>query len=145
MKKLWALGLMAKFYLDACIWRDYYENRSDKFRPLGEWAIAFLNHALETDALILISDAVLSELERYYDTETLKLIMEPFKGSIRFVSRTRRQSAEAAKMCKERKVPFGDALHAIVARDEKAVLVSRDRHFFELVDVVQVRAPEELI
>ena len=32
-----------RFYLDTCIWRDYYENRSDNFRPLGEWALFLIN------------------------------------------------------------------------------------------------------
>lgn len=32
-----------RFYLDACIWGDYWENRSDNFRPLGEWAFRYLS------------------------------------------------------------------------------------------------------
>ena len=37
-----------KYYLDTSIWRDYYENRSDKFRPWGEWALILINKILET-------------------------------------------------------------------------------------------------
>lgn len=33
-----------KYYLDACIWRDYFENREDRFRPLGEWAFRLVNY-----------------------------------------------------------------------------------------------------
>ena len=32
---------MARYYVDTAIFRDYCENRVDRFRPLGEWALAF--------------------------------------------------------------------------------------------------------
>ena len=34
--------MVEKYYLDTCIWRDYFENRSDKFRPLGDWAFSLI-------------------------------------------------------------------------------------------------------
>ncbi len=45
-----------RFYIDTCIWRDYYENRSDNLKPLGEWALQFLKNAVNNDDLILYSD-----------------------------------------------------------------------------------------
>jgi len=40
---------------------------------------------------------------------------------------------------------FADALHAVLARDNSAVMVTWGRHFLELMDIVEVRKPEELL
>ena len=37
-----------------------------------------------------------------------------------------------------------DILHAVLARDNKAVLVTRDFHFETLQDIVEIKAPEEI-
>lgn len=58
---------------------------------------------------------------------------------------TRRQKNEAIKISLERKVPKGDALHAIVARDSNLILITRDNHFRMLQDVSKHYRPEELI
>ncbi|MEK6864400.1 MAG: hypothetical protein AABX27_03855 [Nanoarchaeota archaeon] len=55
------------------------------------------------------------------------------------------QASEARLLSKERKVPFWDAIHAIVTRDSNAILISRDRHFSLLADICSVASPEELI
>ena len=56
---------MKKYYLDACIWRDYFENRSDNFRPLGEWAFRLIKKIIDEGGLFVISDHLINELERY--------------------------------------------------------------------------------
>ena len=55
------------------------------------------------------------------------------------------QEKEAASLGRVRKVSFGDALHAVLARDNFAVMVTRDKHFLELMDIVEVRKPEDLL
>jgi len=42
-------------------------------------------------------------------------------------------------------VPFFDALHAVLARDNKAIMVTRDKHFDELLDITKYKKPEEII
>ena len=51
----------------------------------------------------------------------------------------------AKKIAKERDVPAGDALHAIIARDDDLILVTRDRHFRKLEDISKHHKPEEII
>ncbi|MBN2142231.1 PIN domain-containing protein [Candidatus Woesearchaeota archaeon] len=136
---------MRRFYVDTNIWLDYFENRSDKYRPLGEWALAFLNGILDVGSVILISDVVLAELRRYADQEKISSCFAPFQKSLLFVSRSNTQSIEARSLSKSRLVPFADALHAIISRDENAILISRDKHFMKLLDVVCVMKPEDLI
>ena len=55
------------------------------------------------------------------------------------------QFQEAAKLKRERKLPFADVLHAIIARDNGAVMVTRDVHFEDFEDIVMIRKPEDLI
>lgn len=88
-----------RYYLDTSIWRDYFENRTDRFRPLGEWAFLFIKKAVQNSDLILYSGCL----------------------------------------------AFGDTLHTILARDNKAIMVTRDKHFYKLKDVVCIKKPEELI
>ena len=63
-----------KFYLDTSIWRDYSENRSDKYLPLGELALTFINKAIENKNFILYSDFVVEELKIKYDEEEINKI-----------------------------------------------------------------------
>jgi len=135
-----------KFYLDSAIWRDYYENRSDKFRSLGEWALKLINNIIENGDYIIYSDFIVKELKIKYSEEEIKDILEIagkrnllFKADI-----SEFQAKEAAVLCKKKKIAFGDALHAILARDNDAIMVTRDRHFLELTDITEIKKPEDL-
>lgn len=135
-----------KYYLDASIWRDYYENRSDKFRPLGDWALKLINNIIENKEYILISDFIIEELKIKYSEEEINNIFEIVskRDLLLKVDISKSQTREASILCKQRKISFGDALHAILARDNKAVMVTRDRHFEELTDIAEIKKPEEL-
>ena len=71
--------------------------------------------------------------------------MSTFKGIIRRIGFTGRQFKEAKELAHRRKVPWGDALHAIIARDNDAVLVTRDHHFERLSDISIPQKPEDII
>jgi predicted nucleic acid-binding protein len=135
-----------KFYLDTCIWRDYYENRSDNLRPLGEWALQLINKIIKSEGIIILSTFLIKELRKEYSIEKLKDMLSAMpKKSILNISYSKNQIKEANNISKKRKIFFGDVLHAILARDNDAILVTRDSHFLELLDIVEIRKPEELI
>jgi len=136
-----------KYYLDTSIWRDYYENRSDKFRPLGEWALNLINKIIKDKNFILYSDFVIEELKVKYSEEEINKVFEVIKkkGLLLKVDISEKQAKEAASLCKKKKVAFGDALHAILARDNKVIMITRDEHFIELADIVEIKKPEDLI
>jgi|SRR3989344_2103037 len=136
-----------RFYLDSSIWRDYYENRSDKFRPLGEWALRLINNIVENTDIILYSDFIIEELKVKYSEDEINRIFEIIdrRDLLLKVDISKEQAKEAAVLCKKRNVAFGDALHAILARDNKSTMITRDKHFLELFDIVEVKKPEELI
>lgn len=133
------------YYLDSCIWRDYYENRSDTFRPIGEWALKLIQAIIKDGYFILYSDMVIEELEIRYGKEEMKRIFEIAGRFLVKADISASQAKEAAILCKQRKVAFGDALHAILARDNNSVLITRDRHFMELVDIAEIKKPEDLV
>lgn len=136
-----------RYYLDTSIWRDYFENRSDKFRPLGEWAFTFIKKVIQNNDLILYSDFIIMELKVSYSDKQIKDIFEIAReqGLLLKVDISKPQVKEAARLAKEKGVAFGDALHAILARDNKAIMITRDKHFYNLQDIVNIKKPEELI
>ena len=132
---------MARYYIDTCIWRDYFENRVDRFRPLGEWAHRMLNQSLENKDTILCSEMVKLELEEYFKEEDIKRIFEPYSNIIAEIEIDPDIMSIARGLRKE--LSHGDSIHAAVAIAHSAVLVTRDRHF-ETVGIV-VKRPEELL
>jgi predicted nucleic acid-binding protein len=139
--------MVQRFYLDSSIWRDYFEDRRDNIRPLGEFAFQFLKKCTETGAEILVSDTVVLELEARLSKERVKEIFSSFREIIRKVAASAEQISEAREEWKKRnkQLPFKDVLHAIIARNNNAVLVARDRHFFDLLaSIVEVEKPEDI-
>src|SRR3989344_4225144 len=62
---------MRRYYIDTCIWRDYFEDRRDKFRPLGEWALRMLRAIIEDNDIILYSEIVEDELRKAYSQKEI--------------------------------------------------------------------------
>jgi len=136
---------MTKYYLDTCIWRDYLEDRKDKFRPLGEWAFRLIKKIIEDEDEIIISDLVINELKKDYSNEKINELFSIVPKSL-LVNKdcNFNQIKEAKKIIRLLKIPFGDALHAVVAKDNDAELISRDNHF-DKIDFIIAKKPEELI
>jgi predicted nucleic acid-binding protein len=139
--------VVEKYFVDTLIWRDYYENREDRFRPIGEWAFRFFKMAMEEESLIFISDFVEDELKKDYEDKQFQDVLSVIDNLnlLKKVNVTRDQFTEAGKLRKDRNVPLGDALHAITARDIGAIIITRDHHFEKLQDIAPSRKPEELI
>lgn len=134
---------MLHFYVDTSIWRDYFEDRHDGIRPLGEFAFQFLNQCKKKKAIIYYSQAVLFELREFQikferEKDELKEIL--FEAPY-----NRQQLNEARQLSIQRNVPTNDALHAIIARDTHSTIISRDSHFKELQDIANCQLPEEVI
>lgn len=139
--------ILMKFYLDTAIWIDYYLNRADNFRPLGEWALKLMNQLIQERNTVLYSDEVIKELGSWLNEDGVVKLFHMFdcENLLLKVEISYEQKKEASILCKLRNVSFGDALHAVLARDNDAIVVSRDKHFLELLDIVDVKKPEELI
>ncbi|MBN1377579.1 PIN domain-containing protein [Candidatus Woesearchaeota archaeon] len=136
-----------KYYIDTCIWRDLHENREDKFRPLGEWAFEFFRKIRKNKDVVLYSRLVTKELLKEFNKKTINEIFSIVKeeGLLEEVKINEKQSKEALKLKNKLIVPFEDALHAVLAKENKAVLVTRDKHFIQFQNILEIKKPEELI
>ena len=136
-----------KYYLDTSIWRDYFENRSNGLRPLGDWAFELIKMIIRNKDIFLYSDVVIQELRKKYSDEDINKIFAVARADnlLERTEATEIQVKEARALSKQRKVPFHDALHAVLTRDNNAVLIARDKHFLELDDIVMCKKPEEII
>ncbi|MDP2749728.1 MAG: PIN domain-containing protein [Nanoarchaeota archaeon] len=115
-----------KYYLDTCIWRDYFEDRKDRFRSLGEWALMLINKIIKEKGVFIISEHVLYELGKEYDEKQIYCIFKNIRehGAILSGFASKSQREEAYSLSREMELCFNDALHAVLARDNGAILVT---------------------
>ncbi len=135
-----------KFYVDTSVWRDYFEDRGNGIRPLGEFAFRFLRKCQKDKATIIVSDIVIEELRRGLSEEQIEGMLSEFSELIVRVEHTEMQAEEARVFCRKHNYffPFADALHSIIARDEDATVITRDKHF-ESIGIAEALAPEETL
>lgn len=135
------------FYLDSCIWRDYYENRfGQKGRPIGRSALYFLAKIIEKKEIIFFSELTIKELKSYLlDDNINEMFNILFHSNIMYkISMNKEDYKKAKELAWLRNIPASDAAHAIMAKRNNAILVTRDNHFEKLKDMVEVKKPEEI-
>lgn len=133
------------FYIDTAIWIDCYENRKSGDLDIGKITLEFFKHMLVSKYKILISKVLIRELEKRYSLEQIRGMMKIYETQLIKVSESTAQIYEAKIIAEERRVPPGDVLHAILARDYNAIMISRDNHFQRLKDICIVEKPETII
>ncbi len=139
---------MTKYYLDSCIWMDFYEDRFGiEGRPLGGYAAQLFIKILKNNDKVLFSDLVVEELKAAFTEPQIEEMFEMMHAIniLNKVDISKQNIKEAKEVSQVRKVPRGDAIHAVVARNNDAILVSQDKHFQLLRDIVEVKKPEELL
>ena len=137
--------MTSKYYIDTAIWRDLHENRKDKSKNLGELAFESFKKIRANKEKIIYSDFVVEELSHAYDKQTIDKLFKGASELLEKVEIAEEQLKEAADLSREHKIPLGDAVHGILARDNKAIMVTRDRHFRKLKDKITIKKPEDLI
>ena len=137
---------MNKYYADTSIWIDLYEDRKGfNNEKLGDYALDLFYFIIDKNHKLIISDMLIKELGINYTTAQINGMMMIYGNLIEKVKITTKQRDEAKKLSLERNLPYGDALHAIIARDNNLILVTRDNHFKKLTDISKYYKPEELI
>jgi|SRR3989344_2802621 len=135
-----------KYYFDTSIWLDFFENRDEANLPKGQWAHKLLNKIIKDDDKIVYSDNNLVELNlSNYDIDYINQILQPFRPVLIFVESTKKQIGKAKDFSAKRNIPKRDVLHALIARDNKAILVTLDKHFQKITDITQPKKPQDLI
>jgi len=101
----------------------------------------------ENNETVLYSDIVIEELLGDFKEEAIneifKIVSE--NGLLEKVEIKAENLKEAVFLHNKLKIPRKDCLHAVLARDNNATMVTRDHHFEELQSIVDVKKPEELI
>lgn len=135
-----------KYYIDTSIWMDLLEDRKGyNDEPLGDYALKLFAMIKSKKHTLVVSDLLIRELESNYSVEEINGMVLPFQKIMEKVFVTKEQRDEAKRIAEERNVPPGDVLHAIIARDNKYIMVTRDKHFKDLTDVTKHYKPEEII
>jgi len=131
------------FYFDTSIWIDIYDERGSN----GEVALKLMKKIILNEDVVIYSDVVFVELKKlgFSENEISQISSIARPDHIKRVQSTKDQIEGAKRLAKQRDVPLRDALHAILARDHEAQLVSRDKDFDKLKDVTKTKRPEELV
>ena len=142
------MGIVKKYLLDTCIWRDFYENRISKTgRPLGEYSHKLFMKIFKDKYQILYSESLIWELKKDYDDKEIEDMLNLLflaKVLVR-IEIAKEEHLEAKKLALERNIPFVDCLNAVHARNYKALLVSQDLHCLKnLKDIAKAVRPEEI-
>lgn len=138
--------MAGSYYLDTSIWLDFFEMRDEPNFPKGRWAQELIEKIIKENLRILYSDHNLVELAVVgYSHEEINALLGRLRPILIFVEATEKQIGRARDLAAKRNIPKGDALHALIARDNKAILVSFDKHFQELKDMIQPKMPQGLI
>ncbi len=133
------------FYLDTCIWVDHFEARNETGFPKGDWARKLLRKIVQDNDGIILSDHTIKELvDVGYSRYEISTYLKPFREIIIRIYATTRQRRRAQDLAAKRNVPFGDALHALIARDTKAILVTLDNDFNSLLDIISPKSPRNV-
>ena len=135
-----------KYYFDTSIWLDFFEDRDEPNLPKSKWARELVNKIIENDDKVLYSDNNIFELNIIgYSSYEIDDMFKSLKLILIFVESTEKQIGKAKDLSLKRNVPKRDALHALIARDNNAILVTLDKHFQQIRDIIEPKRPQDLI
>ena len=132
---------MVAYYFDTCIWLDYYEKRGSN----GDYASKLIIKIIENNSMVFYSDATIREFKNVgYSNDEINMIVQILKpNNLRRIHITRNEIIEMNRVAVTKSLPKRDILHAILARDNYAILVSRDRHFDFVKEISSAIKPED--
>ena len=135
-----------KYYFDTSIWLDFFENRNEPNLPKGDFASVLINKIINENHKIVFSDAIKDEMaDLGYNEYEVNNLLGPFDKVIIFVEFTKKQFGKAKDLSAKRDIPLLDALHALIARDNSCIMITRDAHFKRLLDIIKNKKPEDVI
>ncbi len=114
-------------YIDTNIYLDYFLNRRDNLRPLGQFAYELLAKSIECKYKIVVSDIIIFELKKKIPKDKLLDLMSWLKPKTIIIKATQidKRNAECCK------IHYPDSLHIILAKKCNSTLVSNDKEMQE--------------
>ena len=126
-----------RFYFDTSIWLDFLEERNESTLPKSYWAKELVKKiTLKGDEIIFSDNNMIELVQLGYSEFEIEEIFERINTIIR-VEATEKQLGMAKDLGLKRKIPKRDALHALIARDNHAILITLDHDFKKLIDIIK--------
>ena len=133
-------------YIDTNVYLDLIENRTDRFRPLGEIAGQLIQRALDCEFTIIISSVVVDEIKYngYYKDFLVLFNDLKDKNKIIYTEETYKDRVYADELKNLRRTPFKDTCHTVIAARMKAeVLITRNlKDFQNFLDIIEIISPD---
>jgi predicted nucleic acid-binding protein len=139
---------MTLIYIDTNVYLDYLEIRTDRLRPLHDFAFQLFRRTFSCEFTIACSQLVINELHYNIQQERIDELFRDLKqlNKIIMVGISRKDKMLAHKLVRDRGTPKDDTIHAIVAKRLGAsYLVTRNiKDFAGLQDIISLALPENL-
>ena len=133
-------------YLDTNIYIDYFEDRSDGLRPLGDFAFNLIKKALDCEYKIVCSSVIEDELLNTGHKDELQQLLILLKAAHKVINveLAKEDNENVSRLSGGKNV--ADAKHAILAQKMKVqFFVTRNwKHFQDFSDVINLCHPENL-
>jgi len=125
---------------------DLFEDRDEPNFPKSIRAKLLLDNIAKEGGKLIVSEAIFNEMLIIgYSIYEINELFLPLEKILIKVYSTYKHFGKAKDLSHKRGIPVFDALPALIARDNKAILVTRDEHFNKLLDIIRFKKPEELI
>ena len=139
---------MKKYFVDTCVWRDFYEDRqsTDKSK-IGSHASKFIKNILDKRHTILINKYILYELKNKYTDEEINELLMFFKylNILENVEISNSEYNETKIISKNKNLPIVDCIIAIQSRNYDAIVITRDNHFLKKLSYIcKAELPESI-
>ncbi len=120
------------YYIDTCVWIDFVKDRFDVEKIFFD--------IINQEHTVIVSYPLKKELYKYLTAEETRMIFTLLqsKSLLEEVRLSSQEIQEANHLSRDRLLPFADALHAILARNNDALFITRDKHFLQLTDICQI-------
>ena len=114
--------MVKKVYCDTNIFIDFFDKRTDRLRPLNQFAFQFFSKGWNCAFSLVVSDWLLEELRRHLKEEQIQEIFEMFKSKNKliFIKEEQGDRIKAYELSNH----WDDALHAVLARKAGADFLS---------------------
>jgi len=138
--------IIKRYYFDTSIWLDFFEDRNEPDFPKGELVQQLIRKIVLDNGNIVYSDIHLLELENIgYSPYEIEELFKPLKPILILVESTEKQQRRAGEIASQRKIPKGDVLHALLARDMNASMITHDKHFKEVEDIIRSNSVKDML
>jgi predicted nucleic acid-binding protein len=138
-----------KYYVDTCIWLNYFKKEVRNNVKYWEITKNFLNFVIQSKSKIIVSTIVIKELKFKLGAK-FNIILENLRkdDSIILISTTSQdyQLARQLERINNFKLSFYDFLHIAICKRLNISLITRDKDLIKIgTYYIEINKPEDLI